>query len=67
MSRLRAIQGLAGATAYDPEIRLDPSNVFDVLINDEELSEACIETAADVVGKVSNSGNEQPARETFRI
>ncbi|THH39108.1 amidohydrolase [Aliishimia ponticola] len=38
------------ALAYGVEIRLDLRNVFDVLVNDAELSDAYLEAAADVVG-----------------
>ena len=38
------------AAAYGVKIELDLRNVFDVLQNDPELSQAYIEAAADVVG-----------------
>ena len=38
------------AKAYDVEIKLDMRNVFDVLMNDVDLSDAYLEAAADIVG-----------------
>jgi hippurate hydrolase len=49
------------ATAYDVEITLDNRNTFDVLINDEKLSEAYLEAAEDIVGKENISGTQEPA------
>ena len=52
---------LGFATAYGVEITLDNRNTFDVLINDEELSEAYLEAAKDIVGKENISGTQEPA------
>lgn len=49
------------ATAYDVEITIDQRNVFDVLMNDADLSEAYLEAAADIVGKENISGTDEPA------
>ena len=47
--RLRALCAGAAA-AYEVEIDVDIRNVFDVLVNDDALSEAMLEAAAPVVG-----------------
>ncbi|WP_172327505.1 M20 aminoacylase family protein [Mangrovicoccus sp. HB161399] len=47
--RMRAICAGA-ATAYDVEIEVDIRNVFDVLVNDDSLSEAILAASGDVVG-----------------
>ncbi|MCX7560466.1 M20 family metallopeptidase [Sulfitobacter sp. F26204] len=47
--------------AYGVTINLDLRNVFDVLINDAELSDAYLEAAADIVGKENVSDADQPA------
>ena len=49
------------ATAYGVEITLDNRNTFDVLVNDETLSEAYLEAAEDIVGKENISGTQEPA------
>ena len=49
------------ATAYGVEISLDHRNIFDVLMNDHDLSEAYLEAAADIVGKENISGTDAPA------
>jgi hippurate hydrolase len=49
------------AKAYGVEIRLDLRNVFDVLINDADLSDAYMEAAADIVGKENISDQVEPA------
>ena len=49
------------ATAYGVEITLDNRNTFDVLINDEKLSDAYLEAAVDIVGKHNISGTQEPA------
>jgi len=49
------------ATAYGVEITLDNRNTFDVLVNDEKLSEAYLEAAEDIVGKENISGTQEPA------
>ena len=49
------------AKAYAVEIDLDLRNVFDVLINDDGLSDAYLEAAADVVGADNISDQAQPA------
>ncbi|MGR3802690.1 M20 aminoacylase family protein [Marinibacterium profundimaris] len=48
------------AKAHDVEIALDLRNVFDVLQNDEELSDAYIDAAADIVGAENVSNTEKP-------
>ena len=49
------------ALAHGVDIKLDLRNVFDVLINDADLSDAYLEAAADVVGKENVSDANQPA------
>jgi len=49
------------ALAYGVEINLDLRNVFDVLINDEALSDAYLEAAADIVGAENVSDDVEPA------
>ena len=49
------------AKAYGVEIRIDLRNVFDVLVNDADLSDAYLEAAADIVGKDNVSGSVEPA------
>lgn len=49
------------ARAYDVEIKLDLRNVFDVLINDADLSDAYLEAAADIVGANNISDADEPA------
>lgn len=59
-ARMRALcTGLA--TAYEVDIDLDLRNVFDVLINDDALSDAYLEAAADVVGAENISDTAAPA------
>ncbi|GGB08079.1 M20 aminoacylase family protein [Allosediminivita pacifica] len=48
------------AEAYGVEIDVDLRNVFDVLSNDPDLSEAYIAAAADVVGAENTSLNIEP-------
>ena len=49
------------AEAYGVEIQLDARNVFDVLNNDCELSDAYLEAAADIVGAENVSSEAAPA------
>ena len=49
------------ATAYDVNIDLDMRNVFEVLINDESLSQAYIEAAEDILGAENVSDISVPA------
>ena len=49
------------AKAYGVEIEVDFRNIFDVLINDEKLSDAYMEAAADVVGAENVSDKNEPA------
>ena len=49
------------ATAYGIEITLNHRNIFDVLMNDHDLSEAYLEAAADIVGNENVSGTDEPA------
>ena len=59
-SRMREL--CAGfATAYGVDIHIDLRNIFDVLMNDAELSDAYMEAAADIVGKENISGKDEPA------
>ncbi|WP_298921649.1 M20 aminoacylase family protein [uncultured Roseobacter sp.] len=48
------------AVANDVEINLDLRNVFDVLVNDAELSDAYMEAAADIVGAQNTSTRNRP-------
>ena len=58
--RLKAIcDGIA--TAYDVKIDLDVRKVFDVLINDSELSDAYIEAAKDILDPKNVSEIKVPA------
>ncbi|KIN60517.1 Hippurate hydrolase [Sulfitobacter noctilucae] len=62
MAETRMRELCAGfATAYGVQINIDIRNVFDVLMNDADLSDAYMEAAADVVGKENISGKDQPA------
>ncbi|KIN62736.1 Hippurate hydrolase [Sulfitobacter noctilucicola] len=49
------------AKAYGVEITLDLRNIFDVLVNDDSLSDAYMEAAADIVGAENVSDDAQPA------
>jgi len=49
------------ALAFGVEIRVDLRNIFDVLQNDERLSDAYLEAAADIVGAENVSDIDQPA------
>lgn len=49
------------ASAYGVNIRLDMRNVFDVLMNDADLSDAYLEAASDIVGAENISGTDDPA------
>ena len=49
------------ALSYGVEVNLDLRNVFDVLINDAELSDAYLEAAADIVGAENVSDKDEPA------
>ncbi|MDF1727408.1 MAG: M20 family metallopeptidase [Sulfitobacter sp.] len=48
------------ATAHEVEITLDLRNVFDVLINDDELSDVYMEAAKDIVGAENLDLNHPP-------
>ena len=48
------------AKAYAAEIKLDLRNVFDVLVNDDALSDAYLEAAADIVGAENVSESHDP-------
>ncbi|NNE53145.1 MAG: amidohydrolase [Sulfitobacter sp.] len=48
------------ALSHDVEITLDLRNVFDVLINDDELSDAYMAAAADIVGPENLNPNANP-------
>ncbi|MDA1237834.1 MAG: M20 family metallopeptidase [Proteobacteria bacterium] len=47
--------------AYGVKIKLDLRNIFDVLINDNELSDAYMEAAKDIVGEENIDDQAQPA------
>ena len=49
------------AAAFGVEIRIELRNIFDVLVNDADLSDAYMEAAADIVGKENVFGNDEPA------
>ena len=49
------------AKAYGVEIDLDLRNVFDVLVNNDALSDAYLEAAADIVGAENISDQAEPA------
>jgi hippurate hydrolase len=49
------------AVAYGVEIHLDLRNIFDVLVNDADLSDAYLEAAQDIVGKENISTKDEPA------
>ncbi len=58
--RMRELcEGLA--MAYGVEIMIEMRNVFDVLVNDDALSDAYMEAAADVVGMENVSDDAKPA------
>ena len=48
------------ATMHDVEITLDLRNVFDVLINDDELSDVYMQAAGDIVGAENLDPNTPP-------
>ncbi|WP_375229178.1 M20 aminoacylase family protein [Roseobacter sp. S98] len=48
------------AVAHGVKIHLDLRPVFDVLINDDDLSEAYVEAAADIVGPENVSADDAP-------
>jgi amidohydrolase len=59
-SRMREL--CAGfALAYGVEITIDLRNIFDVLMNDADLSDAYMQAAEDIVGKENISGQDEPA------
>ncbi len=49
------------AKAYGVEIHIDLRNIFDVLMNDADLSDAYLEAAEDIVGRENISGTDEPA------
>ncbi|MEM9699664.1 MAG: M20 aminoacylase family protein [Pseudomonadota bacterium] len=49
------------AKAYGVEIRLDLRNVFDVLVNDDALSDAYMDAAAEIVGEENIARDDAPA------
>lgn len=49
------------AKAYGVEIHVDLRNVFDVLVNDADLSDAYMEAAAEIVGRENVSNDFEPA------
>jgi hippurate hydrolase len=49
------------ATAHGVDITLNLRNVFDVLVNDAELSDAYLEAAADIVGAENVTVTEHPS------
>lgn len=48
------------ATAHEAEISVDLRNVFDVLHNDADLSDAYLEAARDIVGAENVTGEDTP-------
>ncbi len=48
------------ALAHDVEIKLELRNVFDVLLNDHDLSDAYLEAAAEIVGPENVFGDDAP-------
>jgi len=48
------------AVAHDVEITLDLRNAFDVLINDDELSDVYMQAAGDIVGVENLNPNTPP-------
>ncbi len=55
------------ARSYDIEIEIDSRNIFDVLVNDADLSKAMLDVAAEVVGadKVTQTENVVTGSEDF--
>ncbi|WP_372612712.1 M20 aminoacylase family protein [Aquicoccus sp.] len=49
------------ARAYGVEIEVDLRNIFDVLMNDSDLSDAYLEAASDIVGAENVSDKAEPA------
>ncbi len=49
------------ALAHGVEIHLDLREVFDVLVNDDALSEAYLAAATEIVGAQNVSGDEPPS------
>ncbi len=49
------------ALAHDVQIMLELRNVFDVLINDDALSDAYLDAAADIVGAENTFNKDDPA------
>lgn len=47
--------------AYGVQINIDLCNIFDVLVNDADLSDAYMEAAADIVGQENISDKDEPA------
>ena len=47
--------------AFGVEIHIELRNIFDVLVNDADLSDAYLEAAADIVGKENITDSDQPA------
>lgn len=59
-SRMRELcEGFA--KAYGVEIHVDLRNIFDVLVNNADLSDAYLEAAADIVGPENITDTDQPA------
>ena len=59
-ARMRDLCAGFGA-AYGVDIKVDLRNVFDVLVNDSDLSDAYMEAAADIVGAESINAEDEPA------
>ena len=53
------------AAAHGIEIRLDMRNVFDVLVNEPELSDDYVAAAAEVLG--AENSDHRPVEATYRI
>jgi amidohydrolase len=59
-SRMRELcEGFA--KAYGVEIHIDLRNIFNVLVNDQDLSDRYMDAAADIVGRENISGADDPA------
>ncbi|MDP5349141.1 MAG: amidohydrolase, partial [Paracoccaceae bacterium] len=59
-TRMKEICAGFGA-AFGAEIKVDLRNVFDVLMNDNDLSDAYMDAARDIVGEEMISRNDEPA------
>ncbi len=60
---IERMQKLCDGTAlgFDVEITLEMNNIFDVLVNDDKLSDEYLAAAADIVGEENVSDTDEPA------